>query len=149
MRGSLPRFSRAEFIKGLIPLTAVLATGCAAQSQASPAGSPPSPVPPAALATVAPTAGAGVAGQAAATTGPQVTIDNFSFTPATITIPAGTALTWSNHDDTPHTVTAADKSFGSAAILPNTQFSYTFNTPGTYSYFCSIHPFMTAKVIVQ
>jgi plastocyanin len=144
---TLPRLSRADFLRGAVPLVGLLAGGCAANSQASPANPYP-PVPPAALATVVPTAGATPPSQAAAS-GPQVMIDNFNFTPATITVPTGSTVTWSNRDDTPHTVTASDKSFGSTAILPNTQFSHSFDTPGTYSYFCSIHPFMTAKVIVQ
>ncbi len=148
MRTTLPRISRADFIKGAVPLLALLAAGCAGESQASPAAAPPSPVPPGALATVVPTPRT-TAQLAAAPSGPAVTIDNFAFTPAVITVPAGSAVAWTNHDDTPHTVTASDKLFGSAAILPNAQFSYTFNTPGTYNYFCSIHPFMTAKVIVQ
>ena len=141
--------SRAEFIRSAIPLTALLAAGCATGSQASSAAAPPSPVSPAALTTVVPSTTPVAAGQAATANGPQVTIDNFNFTPATITVPAGATVTWSNHDDTPHTVTASDNSFGSAAILPNAQFTYTFSAPGTYNYFCSIHPFMTAKVIVQ
>ncbi len=81
--------------------------------------------------------------------GPAVTIDNFNFTPATITVPAGTTVTWVNRDDVPHTVTASDKSFSSQSIDTDGQFSQKFDTSGTYSYFCAIHPFMTAKVIVQ
>jgi plastocyanin len=80
----------------------------------------------------------------------QVTIDNFSFTPATLTIPAGTVVTWVNHDDIPHTVVSDDKTtFKSRALDTDDKFSFTFAKPGTYSYFCSIHPKMTAKVIVQ
>lgn len=81
--------------------------------------------------------------------GPAVTIDNFNFTPATITVSAGTTVTWVNRDDVPHTVTASDKSFSSQSIDTDGQFSQKFDTPGTYSYFCAIHPFMTAKVVVQ
>ncbi len=81
--------------------------------------------------------------------GPAVAIDNFNFTPATITVSAGTTVTWVNRDDVPHTVTASDKSFSSQSIDTDGQFSQKFDTPGTYSYFCAIHPFMTAKVIVQ
>lgn len=81
--------------------------------------------------------------------GPAVTIDNFNFTPATITVAAGDTVTWVNRDDVPHTVTASDKSFSSQNIDTDGQFTRTFDTPGTYSYFCAIHPFMTAKVIVQ
>jgi plastocyanin len=80
----------------------------------------------------------------------QVTIDNFSFTPATLTVSAGTAVTWVNHDDIPHTVVSDDKTtFKSHALDTDEKFSFTFAKPGTYSYFCSLHPKMTAKVIVQ
>ncbi len=81
--------------------------------------------------------------------GPAVTVENFNFTPATITVPAGTSVTWVNHDDVPHTVTASDNSYTSQPIDTDAQFTHTFSAPGTYSYYCAIHPFMTAKVIVQ
>jgi plastocyanin len=82
--------------------------------------------------------------------GQQVTIDNFSFTPATLTVPVGTEVTWVNHDDIPHTVASDDKSFFKARALDTDEkFSFTFSKAGTYSYFCSIHPKMTAKVVVQ
>lgn len=81
----------------------------------------------------------------------QVTIDNFTFAPASITIPAGTTVTWTNRDDIPHTVVSADdpRAFKSKALDTGDTFSFTFSKPGTYSYFCSIHPKMTAKIIVQ
>jgi len=79
----------------------------------------------------------------------QVAIKNFSFTPATLTVAAGTTMTWTNHDDVPHTVTAADKSYTSGAIDTDGTFSPQFTTPGTYKYFCSIHPTMTAQIIVK
>jgi plastocyanin len=94
----------------------------------------------------------GFAGNASAgeTPAAQVTIDNFSFTPATLTISAGTVVTWVNHDDIPHTVVSDDKTtFKSRALDTDDKFSFTFAKPGTYSYFCSIHPKMTAKVVVQ
>jgi len=78
-----------------------------------------------------------------------VTIDNFSFSPADITVPAGTTLTWTNRDDIPHTVVADDQQFKSKALDTDEKFSHTFDKPGTYSYFCSIHPKMVAKVIVE
>jgi plastocyanin len=82
--------------------------------------------------------------------GLQVTIDNFSFAPSTLTVPAGTTVTWTNHDDIPHTVVSDDKTtFKSHALDTDEKFSFTFVKPGTYSYFCSIHPKMTAKVVVQ
>jgi len=79
-----------------------------------------------------------------------VKIDNFSFAPQTITIPAGTQVTWTNEDDIPHTVVSEDKTtFKSHALDTDEKFSFTFTKPGTYTYFCSIHPKMTAKIIVQ
>ncbi|MGO9519333.1 MAG: cupredoxin family copper-binding protein [Candidatus Korobacteraceae bacterium] len=78
-----------------------------------------------------------------------VKIDNFSFSPATITVPVGTTVRWTNHDDIPHTVVSDDKAFKSKVLDTDEQFTYTFTKPGTYGYFCSIHPKMTAKVVVQ
>ena len=79
----------------------------------------------------------------------RVTIDNFSFTPAILTVPAGTQVTWINHDDVPHTVVSTGGRFRSGALDTDGRFSYTFTTRGTYAYFCSVHPMMTAKVIVR
>ena len=80
-----------------------------------------------------------------------VKIDNFSFGPAQITVPAGTTVTWTNRDDIPHTVVSADdpKIFKSKVLDTDEKFSFTFTKAGTYPYFCSIHPKMTAKVVVQ
>jgi len=79
-----------------------------------------------------------------------VTIDNFSFSPTPITVPVGTTLTWTNHDDVPHTVVSDDQQqFKSKALDTDEKFSHTFDKPGTYSYFCSIHPKMVAKIIVE
>lgn len=79
----------------------------------------------------------------------QIKIDNFTFAPPTITVAAGTSVKWTNHDDIPHNIVSDDKSFKSKVLDTNDEFSYTFTKPGTYSYFCSIHPKMTGKVIVQ
>jgi plastocyanin len=78
-----------------------------------------------------------------------VKIDNFSFTAQTITVPAGTEVRWTNHDDIPHTVVSDDKSFKSKVLDTDQTFSYAFDKPGTYKYFCSIHPKMTGTVVVQ
>ncbi len=78
-----------------------------------------------------------------------VTIDNFSFGPASLTVAAGTTVTWTNDDDVPHTVVSDDKLFKSKALDTDDKFSYAFTKPGTYNYFCSVHPKMTAKVVVQ
>ena len=78
-----------------------------------------------------------------------VAIDNFTFTPSTITIPVGTTVTWVNHDDVPHTVTANDKGFASKTMDTDERFSHRFTAPGTYAYFCAVHKHMTGKVIVK
>ena len=82
--------------------------------------------------------------------GAAVKIDNFSFGPAEITIPAGSTVTWTNNDDVPHVVTSDDnKMFKSRALDTADHFSFTFTKPGTYNYYCAIHPKMTAKIVVQ
>ncbi len=79
-----------------------------------------------------------------------VVIDNFSFSPKTFTVPIGATVTWTNHDKVPHVVTAADNRVQKSPVLkPGQSFSNTFATAGTYSYFCSIHPKMTGKIIVK
>jgi plastocyanin len=78
-----------------------------------------------------------------------VKIDNFSFSPATLTVPVGTTVRWTNLDDIPHSIVSDDKIFKSQALDTNDQFTYTFTKPGTYGYFCGLHPKMTAKVVVQ
>ena len=81
----------------------------------------------------------------------EVKIDNFSFGPATLTVPVGTTVTWTNRDDIPHTVVSSDdaKTFKSKVLDTDEKFSFTFTKPGSYPYFCSIHPKMTGKVVVQ
>ena len=80
---------------------------------------------------------------------PNVSIDNFSFTPKEITVAPGTTITWVNHDDVPHTVVSTNQKFRSKAMDTDDQYSFTFTDAGTYSYFCSVHPVMTGKVIVK
>jgi plastocyanin len=79
----------------------------------------------------------------------QVKIDNFSFTPNTLTVPVGAMVTWTNKDDEPHTVVSTKKQFASRALDTDEQFSYRFTAPGTYSYYCSVHPMMTGTVTVK
>lgn len=79
----------------------------------------------------------------------EVKIDNFSFSPATLTVPVGTSVTWTNRDDIPHNVVSDDKSIKSKALDTDEKFTFTFSKPGTYSYFCSIHPKMKGTVVVQ
>jgi amicyanin len=79
----------------------------------------------------------------------EVTIDNFTFSPQTLTIKAGTKVTWTNRDDIPHTVASATKAFKSPALDTDDTYSFTFTTAGSYEYFCSLHPHMTGTVVVE
>ena len=80
----------------------------------------------------------------------QIKIDNFSFAPGDITVAKGTTVNWVNRDDIPHTVVSEDKTtFRSKPLDTDDRFSYTFSKEGTYTYFCSIHPKMTGKVVVK
>jgi len=80
----------------------------------------------------------------------EVKIDNFSFSPETLRIAPGTTVQWTNRDDIPHTVVSDDKTtFRSNLLDTDESFSFTFSKPGTYRYFCSVHPKMTAQVVVQ
>ena len=78
-----------------------------------------------------------------------ISIDNFSFDAQTVTVKAGTQVTWINHDDVPHKVVSTEKKFSSPVLDTDGRFSYTFTAPGTYEYFCSIHPTMKGRVIVR
>jgi plastocyanin len=79
----------------------------------------------------------------------EVKIDNFSFGPQAQTVPVGTTVTWTNRDDIPHTVVSTDGVFKSKVLDTDEKFSYTFAKVGTFAYFCSIHPKMTGKIVVQ
>jgi plastocyanin len=80
----------------------------------------------------------------------EVTIDNFSSSPNTLTLSVGATVTWINHDNVPHVVSSAGNQFKKSTVLKTGQtFSHTFMATGTYSYFCSIHPRMTGKIIVK
>jgi plastocyanin len=79
-----------------------------------------------------------------------VSIDNFTFTPQTLTVKAGTTVTWNNHDDIPHGVASDNNTFRrSKALDTDDKFAFTFTTPGAYKYFCYIHPHMTGTIVVQ
>jgi plastocyanin len=80
----------------------------------------------------------------------EVMIDNFTFSPPTITVAPGTTVRWTNKDDVPHTVTSTDKRFKSSKTL-DTDDTYTtaFATAGTYAYYCAVHPMMTGTVVVK
>jgi len=79
-----------------------------------------------------------------------VTIDNFSFTPATLTVKAGTTVTWTNQDDIPHGIGSANNAFPkSKALDTDDSYSFTFATPGTYQFFCYLHPKMVGSIVVE
>ena len=113
-----------SFVLMGVGIAAVVFMGDASRSSVAKAGQPPAP-------------------------SVEVKIDNFSFGPATVTVPAGTTVTWTNRDDIPHTVVSDDKVFKSKVMDTDEKFSFTFAKPGTYTYFCSVHPKMTGKVVVQ
>jgi plastocyanin len=95
-----------------------------------------------------PGGGAGTTGSAEPK---QISIDNFKYVPDTLTVPAGTMVTWTNHDDMPHTVTSTSKpmALDSDALDTDDQFSHVFAEPGTYAYVCTVHPKMSGQVIVE
>jgi amicyanin len=80
--------------------------------------------------------------------GTAIAITDFKFNPATLTVPVGTTVTWTNQDEEPHTIAAKDGSFHSPGMDTHATYSFTFTTAGSYDYICSIHPFMTGTVVV-
>jgi plastocyanin len=96
-----------------------------------------------------PTGGTGGTGGAGGPGANEVFIEGMAFNPATITVTAGTTITWTNKDAVAHTVTSKPALFNSGSIATNGTYSYTFATAGTFSYYCAIHPTMTASVKVN
>jgi len=78
-----------------------------------------------------------------------IEITKFAFAPKEITVAPGTKVTWTNHDETPHTISAADRTFLSKAMDTDDRYEYTFASEGDFSYFCTLHPFMTGIVHVR
>ena len=80
----------------------------------------------------------------------QIGIHNFHFEPMRLVVPAGATVTWTNHDEEPHVVTSAGHQFKSSPALDtDDHYSAVFTKPGSYAYFCSVHPFMTATIVVK
>ena len=138
----------------LVILPPGLVAGCAGSSdRGHPGGGPAEGVARPADKTVTPPApvpGAGTDRTPPAVAN-QVTIDNFTFQPAELTVSVGAKVTWVNRDDVPHTATSTAKPrlFNSNALDTDDTFSFVFTTPGTYDYFCAVHPKMTGRVIVK
>lgn len=104
------------------------------------------------IATLAVASLTALAGTPASAASPQaVTVDirDMKYAPATLTITVGTKVTWINKDEMPHTVTDRARRFASAALDTGEKFSHTFEAPGEFTYFCAVHPFMVAKVVVK
>ena len=126
--------SRLRLAAGLVA-AAVLIAACGGGSSPAASQAPASQAP--APASQAP------AGTSA------VTIESFAFSPQTITVPVGTAVTWTNKDSAPHTVTFSDGGASSGRLAQGDTFTRTFDKPGTFTYACSIHPSMTGTVVVE
>src|SRR4051812_37479184 len=92
------------------------------------------------LVTVSPVPAAGPAG---------VDIKDFRYGPSVLTVPAGAQVTWTNHDEETHTITSATGAFGSTGLSHDETFTQTFAQPGTYTYFCGLHPQMKATIVVR
>ena len=122
---------------GLVALLAVLTLATACGSGDGSGGATPT-------ASAAQSGSSGSAGG-----GSTVEIDNFMFMPVTLTVPAGTTVTWKFDDSTQHIVTADDNSFVSPALAGGQTFTHKFTTAGTVAYHCSIHPFMTGTIVVK
>ncbi|HET8823514.1 MAG TPA: cupredoxin family copper-binding protein [Terriglobales bacterium] len=84
-----------------------------------------------------------------AQTQPEIKVDNFTFSPETLTVAANTTITWTNKDDVPHVIASTDGLFRSKGLDTDDHYSFKFTKPGTYNYFCAIHPKMTGKIVVQ
>jgi plastocyanin len=81
--------------------------------------------------------------------GAEVKVDNFTFAPDTLSVPVNRTVTWINKDDIPHVIASSDGVFKSKALDTDQKYSYTFTKAGTYPYYCSVHPKMVGKVVVQ
>ena len=129
-------------------LAALLLGACGPTTTAAPVGTAAQA---GAATTAPPTARASPPATAApmVSSGPQIVIGNFTFTPNALTVAVGTTITWVNHDDLPHTVTAQDHSFTSSGLDTEDSFTHQFIVAGTYAYYCTIHTKMTATIIVR
>lgn len=115
-------------------MLAFLSAGCSSTAPSAPAQPSAAPAP------------------APSGSGAAVTIQNFAFSPATLTVKPGTTVTWTNQDSASHTVVSADgapAAFQSGTLATGSTYQFTFATAGTYPYHCSIHPSMTGTIVVQ
>jgi plastocyanin len=136
---TVDRFAR--ICSGLAALTAGATLGVMLNATTVNAAPPPPPVGTAGVPRVV------AAAQPA--TGPRIEIKKHKFDVPTITVPLGATVTWVNHDDDAHTVTSTTALFRSPGLDTDDTFSYRFTKPGTYKYFCTLHPLMVGTVIVR
>ncbi len=129
----------------LLVAGAMIAAGCGGSNDSGPSGSETTSPATAASETTAPAATSGGGSSSASA----AKIEGFAFHPDTIKVKAGQKVTWTNHDSTTHTVTANDASFDSGRLAPGKAFSFTFSSPGTFKYHCSIHSSMMGTVEVS
>ncbi len=133
--GARPNALRA-ILAGALLTAMVLAQACSSGEETTPTPAP----------TVAPTATQGPTSPAEAS----VAIPGLSFAPQTLRVPVGTSVTWTNdHQGVAHTVSSRDGLFDTGTFASGATFSYTFDESGTFEYYCKIHPFMTAEIIVE
>jgi plastocyanin len=133
---------RGLFVSVALMAVLTLATACGSSSNGPGAGTSASSTP-------ATTAASASSGSATASGGSTVEINNFMFTPMSLTVSAGTTVTWKFDDSTQHTVAADDKSFTSPPMGKGQTYTHTFKSAGTVKYHCSIHPFMTGTIVVK
>ena len=136
----------------LLVLTACKTTTPAATPTPTPISTTTPAATPTPAATLTPTPTASPTPTPATTPTPaqaNVEISGFAFVPSTLTVPVGTTVIWTNKDSVTHTVTSNDNLFNSGNLANGATFQYTFTQKGTFDYHCSIHPSMTAKVIVE
>ncbi len=138
----------ALFIAGLL-LTLAACGGSAPAASAPPATPTAAPTTAPAPTPTLTTAPAATPTTASSSSGNSISIANFAFSPSSLTVKAGTKVTWTNNDSVTHTVTEGNGAFNSGDLAPGSSFSFTFSKAGTYSYHCSIHPSMTATIVVQ
>lgn len=148
------RLQRTLALMMVIGLLSILLTGCGQSNKGTENGGTAVTASPGAgnKATAIATANSGsanVSSSPSSVDSNQIVIESFSFKPAKLTINVGAKITWVNKDEAPHTATSTNKSFNSGALDTNAQFSNTFTTPGTYPYFCALHPQMKGQIIVK
>ena len=117
----------------------VAVVGCAQRSRAQKSGP---------ITAAAPGASSGAEADDAPN---QIVVDNFTFNPPKLIVAVGTKVTWVNRDDVPHTATSTGKprTFDSGTLDTDERFSHIFMAPGTYQYFCAVHPHMTGQITVK